>query len=589
MAAVESIKAMTQYDRVMVYKFARDWHGEVVAEAKDEALEPYLGLHYPASDIPVQARTLYKRNLLRLIADVSYIPVKVTPPHRSEVGGVLDMSDCVLRSVSPVHLEYLQNMGVKATLTISVVVDGELWGLIACHHYTAKYLPLKIRSACALFGQLIALRVSGYNEAEKYKAQANTAKLFDAMFELSLNQNLETIKIVELCSNKLLEMFSSRGMVALLDDEVFCQGDVPPIPHVRRIAQLLDVSRKHSVFTDNMIEMFPDDTPPGFGGLLGIRVSLLRNDWIFCFRSEQTMLVNWAGDPKKSVEVSADGQRLHPRNSFAVWSEEVKGKSFPWNGRDMFAAETLREKFVFLRQESLDRERLVTDALEQQRIDLLSSLTHDLKNPILGSMRVLELIRKGRLGEGISEFGKHLDQVIFVQRQLYNRVSSLLLVDRYVEAAEDFFFDTISLESVVQRAIDVCEPYATSEKVKIIGKLAENLSLKGDGEALGRVIENLVNNAVKYSQPGSSVHVSLECSDSQALVTVSDNGVGIPAGEVDKIFKKYWQGENGRKFPNGSGLGLYASRQIVEAHRGKIWCQPGVDKGARFCVSLPLE
>lgn len=149
----------------MVYRFAEDGSGEVVAETCKPGIGSFKGLHYPASDIPVQARELYKRNLLRVIADVDAVPVAIEPAH-DEKGQLLDLSYSILRSVSPIHIEYLKNMGVRASMSISILVDGELWGLFACHHYSAKSPTFEIRSVCELFSQMYSLRLESCERKE---------------------------------------------------------------------------------------------------------------------------------------------------------------------------------------------------------------------------------------------------------------------------------------------------------------------------------------------------------------------------------------------------------------------------------------
>ena len=156
----QQVRHINGFDRVMIYQFDADGHGSVVAENKREDLEAFLGLHYPASDIPVQARKLYTLNLLRLIADVGYTPADIVPTINPATGALLDMSYCVLRSVSPIHVQYLKNMGVAASMSISILRDGELWGLIACHHHAPRFVAYDVRTACEFVGQVVSLQLA---------------------------------------------------------------------------------------------------------------------------------------------------------------------------------------------------------------------------------------------------------------------------------------------------------------------------------------------------------------------------------------------------------------------------------------------
>ncbi len=581
-SATESIKQLTGYDRVMVYKFDHDWHGEVVAESKEKDLESLLGLHYPASDIPVQARILYKRNLLRMISDVAYNSVNLFPLTNAATDSVLDMSDCVLRSVSPIHIEYLLNMGVKATLTISIMVHGELWGLIACHNHAPKYSPLWMRSACEMLGQLVALRVLGFLDSERYKAQAKGAELFDEILSALDKNDADLGKIFQSCSEKLLNFFDSTGVVAILGEDTLRTGFTPLGGEVPRIAEALDIKGEVMFHTNCLKEFLGEDSPSQFAGLLAIRVSTIRNEWIAFFRQEQRLLVNWAGDPRKSVTVESGGIRLHPRGSFAVWTEEVKDKSKDWSLAEVSAATIFREKILELRQETLDRERRHNEALRREREDLLAGLTHDLKNPILGTIKVLELIGKGQLA--VSDV---LEQLIETQKKLYTRVSSFLLLNKYSDPGNQFSYGTIDLKSLIATAVDICRAYAKAEGVSLETLLNEDCNVLGEQDAICRVVENLINNAIKFSPFGSTVCINLKLSGADALITVVDSGLGVPEEELPLIFKRFWQGQSSRNVGNGSGLGLYTCRQIVESHRGSIWCESKVGSGASFFVKLP--
>ncbi|KQQ56716.1 hypothetical protein ASF66_20780 [Pseudomonas sp. Leaf129] len=164
-----AIRELTQYDRVMAYRFRPDDSGEVVAEAHAAGLVSYLGQRYPASDIPHQARRLYIQNPTRLIADAAYTPSPLIPPANALTGQAFDMSHCELRSVSPIHCEYLSNMGVHASMSVSIVVGGKLWGLFSCHHQSAKTLAYPVRLSFHMVSQICAVlveRLQQVNEGE---------------------------------------------------------------------------------------------------------------------------------------------------------------------------------------------------------------------------------------------------------------------------------------------------------------------------------------------------------------------------------------------------------------------------------------
>lgn len=586
-AVAVCVKDLTGYDRVMVYRFDEDWHGEVVAEARENSLEPLLGLHYPASDIPLQARKLYERNLLRMIVDVDYNSVPIFPRVNPISKQLLDMSDCILRSVSPIHVEYLKNMGVQATMSISLMVHGRLWGLVACHHYCPKSLPLIKRSACELLGQLLALRLMGFLEAERYRAEAASTAMLDEIFSYQFAQAASVAESFEKHAESLIDVFRCCGVCHLYEGKLNFVGVVPPAELVLQLASMLDDKCETIVSTRCLRDLLGDNTPAEFGGVLAIRTSIRRNEWIFCFRSEQALLVNWAGDPRKSVEIGTDGIRLHPRGSFALWTEEVKGTSQPWLPSDLASAKLLRERFITLRQESLERERQKNEELAAQRQELLAALTHDLKNPVAGTIQLLEFIQTGRLGQSLLELKETVSEVIGAQKVLLERLTSFLLSHKYDNPVKEISQISFDLKSIVDSAVRLSKLSSVAEGITLSISVPLEVTLMGDADALCRVLENLLSNAIKFSPFGSVVSLMVEQSEHAVTIIVKDQGPGVSPDEAPYLFDRFWQGEVGRRVSTGSGLGLYSCKKIVEAHEGRIWCESHDGDGACFCIELP--
>lgn len=588
-AAAVQIKEMTDYSRVMVYKFDEDWHGEVVAEAKDDSLEPFLGLHYPASDIPPQARKLYERNLLRMISDVEYSSVGIVPLVNPATRMVLDMSDCVLRSVSPIHIEYLQNMGVRATMTISLMVNGKLWGLIACHHTSSKFLPLWMRSACELLGQIVGLRLMGFIENERCRAEAASIEMLDEVFNYQLVQSLSEAESFEKHAEKLIEVFDCCGVARLSEGRLNFVGSVPSANLVAQLAELFDERAEVIASSRCLSDLLGADAPPQFGGLLAIRTSILSSEWIFCFRSERTLLVNWAGDPRKSVELGSDGIRLHPRGSFALWSQEVKGTSQPWLPADLASAKLLRERFLALKQESLERERQQAQSLALQREELLAALTHDLRSPIAGTIQLLEFVQLGRFGNTLLELKETFSDMVQAQKLLLERLTTFLLSHKYESNRKLMHRTSTVLKSIIDSAVNLCKMTSLVEGVSLSIQVPEEIEVSGDSDALSRVVENLLSNAIKFSSYGSTVSLVVVQNERAVTIIVSDDGPGVSPEDMPYLFDRFWQGEVGRNVAVGSGLGLYTCKKIIEAHEGRIWCESHLGEGSKFCIELPKQ
>jgi light-regulated signal transduction histidine kinase (bacteriophytochrome) len=327
----KSVHDLTGYDRVMVYKFDADGHGKVIAEARDPRLDTLLGHNYPASDIPQRARELYLRNRVRLLVDVNYQPSPLVPRLLPATGQDLDMSLCQLRSMSPLHLQYLKNMGVTATLVVSLVREGRLWGLIAAHHYTPRHLRHTVRAACDLLAEVATIRIAAI---ENY-AHAQVALLVHR-----LEQRLVEATSVEgdwrlaLFRNPsvILQPLEATGVALVHGGEILTAGEVPSTPEIKALIDWMENTPHQSPFVCSSVAkanpMLKSLTPMA-SGVLAVKLSTTRPDYLVWFRKEQLQTVTWAGDPNKPF-ASDSAMDLSPRRSFAAWSEIVRGTALPW-------------------------------------------------------------------------------------------------------------------------------------------------------------------------------------------------------------------------------------------------------------------
>ncbi|WP_182524784.1 SpoIIE family protein phosphatase [Nocardioides dongkuii] len=328
----DEVASMTGFDRVMVYRFDPEWNGEVVAEHRRPDLNPFLGLHYPATDIPAQARRLYTVNWIRMIPDLSYVPVPIVPVLDPATGAALDLSHSTLRSVSPIHVEYLGNMGVTASMSVSLVVDGELWGLIACHHYSGPHLlSLDVRTAAEFLGQassqLVAERERADDREDVRRAEALLAELM-ARTSAAGSGALDSL----VADDALVELMGAGGVALCFDGVITSLGDVPPEPALRRIATLLRGPDSQPGSSAHLAELDPDlaDVADVAAGALVLGSAPDR--WLCWVRPELPTVVDWGGDPTNKQIARSEGPevRLSPRKSFEKWQQEVRGYSDRW-------------------------------------------------------------------------------------------------------------------------------------------------------------------------------------------------------------------------------------------------------------------
>ncbi|PWC29693.1 HWE histidine kinase domain-containing protein [Teichococcus aestuarii] len=401
--AVRQIRALTGFGRVMLYRFDHDGAGEVIAESTASFMPSFMGLHFPASDIPRQARLLYERNLLRLITDTELAPVPVLPLLDSRQQP-LDLSLSVLRSVSPIHIEYLRNMGIKASMSISVLRKGRLWGLIACHNTEPLRVPFERRTAAELFGQIFSLALESREREEDLSREAQANRVHHRLMaslgamrpgSSSLAEFLETLAEVIGCDG--IGLWSSTGTAL--------HGHTPTVEEFSGIVRFLHRAASGTIYaTHRLGEMHPPaaDYAQRAAGLLAIPLSRAPRDYLVFFRRAVTQSVTWAGDPSKPVALGPNGPRLTPRKSFAAWQETVEGQSRPWTESDLMMAERLRVtllEVVLQLTDMAERERRV--AQERQEI-LIAELNHRVRN-ILGLIRGLVNQTRGHAGS-VDEF-----------------------------------------------------------------------------------------------------------------------------------------------------------------------------------------
>ena len=392
-AAAAQVKLLTGFDRVMVYRFHPDDSGEVIAEAKRPDLEPYLGLHYPASDIPAQARALYTRNMLRIISDVNAEGVPVVPAVNPR-GEPLDLSLSTLRAVSPIHLEYLRNMGVGASMSISIVSRGALWGLFACHHMAPRVLSYDVRTAAELFGQMFGF-VLDQTEADIAQRQSERVRRLHDQLMIQLADG-ETLKDnIETISRAVSAIIPCDGVISWVDGALERSGRTPTDDEFSGLVRFLNTNAASEIYaTDRLSEVYPPaaDFVDRTAGLLALPVSRRPRDYIVLLRREVATTVTWAGDPDKPVTAGPNGVRLNPRKSFEAWREDVRGRSAPWPSHELEAANALRVTLleVVLRlSEEANQER--ARAQERQEL-LIAELNHRVRN-------ILNLIRAARQPE----------------------------------------------------------------------------------------------------------------------------------------------------------------------------------------------
>ena len=588
----QTIASLSGFDRVMVYRFDPHWHGEVVGEALSSSdVDSYLGLHYPASDIPVQARLLYKRNWLRLIPTVSYAPAILEPTLNPQTGRPLDLSFAALRSVSPVHLEYLRNMGVSASMSVSLLVDGKLWGLVACHHRQPLFVPAAARAACELFGQAASTEIAAKQEANRLEELASAQTVQSRFFDVISGAENVFAALVRY-TPQLLEFMRAGGAAVWVDGRCTLLGATPPSEAVESIVSFLQNQEMTPLFTtDHLAALLPAaaEWSAMASGLLAVRLSRVEAHFVLWFRPEALTTVHWAGNPHKPVE---PGERLHPRKSFADWQEIVRGHSLAWAEPELAGARELHQALnalVLRRSEGLLR---LNHELERKNTDLNSFAhiaAHDLREPLRGIHNFSRFLREdcGPLMDADSL--RKLDTITALSGRVDHLLEALL---HYSDVGRiDLKVRDTPLNELLDEALEGLGVLLTAEQVAI--RRSSSLPIvRCDPVLVREVFTNLLTNAVKY-MPGPDKWVEIgwragfsDHNERGPVLFVRDGGIGVRPKHHEEIFQIFRRLHARDEYSGGSGIGLAVVKSVVERHGGRVWIESELGQGAAFFFTL---
>jgi two-component system, chemotaxis family, sensor kinase Cph1 len=599
---VIAIRSITGFDRVMLYRFNKDGSGHVIAENKCEDIESFLGLHYPATDIPKQARELYRLNLLRIIPDTLYEPVLLEPALNPVTGKVLDMSLTTLRSVSPIHTEYLRNMGVSASMSISVLRDRQLWGLIACHHYSPKRLSYETRTICEFLGQIISFEIRSKAEAEdlayKIKLQIVHSRFVNTIANCqTLDEGLQQNPV------DLMDLVGATGVVFCENHKVTFFGKTPGSELIPDLLKWVDQQiGENAVYSTNTL---PADYLPFAGhqniasGLLALQISRSQQTYLLWFRPEVIQTIHWGGDPKKATVVDADNNlRITPRKSFELWQETVRLKSLPWQTCEVEAALELRSRIVGIVLQKADELALLNTELERSNIELDSFAyvaSHDLREPLRGIHNYSTFLLED-YGDKLGEEGaQKLTTLMRLTQRMEDLINSLLHYSRFGRA--ELVVQTVDLGSVVEEVLDAIK---ISQSTPTDFRVPRPLPMvKCDQVQVTELFANLISNAIKYNDRTQKwVEIGYILPEEkkqdlpknlnllQTIFFVKDNGIGIRAKHLETIFKIFKRLHPSNKYIGGTGAGLTITKKIIERHNGSIAVESVFGEGSTFYFTL---
>ncbi|PWB20677.1 ATP-binding protein [Flavobacterium sp. HTF] len=595
----EGTREITGYDRVMIYRFDEQYNGEVYAESCRKDLEPFLGLHYPHTDIPVQARELYIKNLLRLIVDINYEAVPIFTIDNKEDKN-LDLSLSILRSTSPIHVQYLKNMGVGATLTISLIHHDRLWGLIACHHYSEKNISPELRLAAKLQGQFITSQIDiresndeNIDSKKSIEALEHLTALDLPLAEESLNTIIKMPELMSLCN--------SGGVSIQFRNKIYKNGLTPSDDQIKAFVEQLENKKSAEFYTNRKIsDDFPEfEKCSNFAGV--VYHSLGNSNHIIWYRPETVSEINWAGDPEKSIVKDKNG--LHPRNSFNIWKQVVKGQSSIWklyeiNSAAKYAHSLHNSLMMILLSEEEEKYRLQSDILKETNSELENInwiSTHDLQEPLRKIQMITSKLLTEKSGNPEDPDFDSLERVSKSAARMRELLQDILKYTRIKNTKEAT--EKIDLNLIFDTVID-----EFSELISESGSVIESVKLpevNAIAFLMKQLFSNIILNSLKYASPDRSTVIKITASQEPVIINnkanvyynwvkFSDNGIGFDQKYAESIFKVFTRLHTQQEY-SGSGIGLALCKKIMQTLGGTITAEGKLGQGTCITIYFPCD
>lgn len=583
----QELHALFAIDRVMVYRFHPDWTGEVLAETAHSKLDThYLGLHFPATDIPAPARAIYEKVWLRVIQDATEDPVAIEPLVHPDNHQPLDLTHSVLRAVSPMHVEYLRNMGVQGTVSCSLRVDGKLWGLVACHHYAPLILRQQQRASLELIARVVSQRIHQLEEAASLDERHELERAIEVLRDrLELEDQAGLFAALPM----LQTVLSSTGVVVSHQRGWYSIGDVPFESELEEIRQNLKLGEDRIFHTERVSELCKVEHPTRHCGLLVLAPNGPEGEMAFWFRPEEASTVRWAGHPdSKEIRYGPNGPRLHPRASFAEYVERASGHSRPWGRFEIWKVNQLLRVLDASAARHARRVQASNFALQRSNEELDSfafMASHDLREPLRGIHHYAQFLHED-YNEALPGEGKQmLDGITSLTIRMETLISSLLAYSRLNH--QHLTCGPCDLQRMAEESATIL-----FRSRKIPGRIVVHPNLPtvyAHPPFLEQILSNLITNAIKYSDENRVIEIGYrpgEQPEGRVTFYVRDNGVGIPLEFQERVFQLFRRLHLPDERGGGAGAGLTIVRRMVERHGGTVELESAPGEGSTFYITL---
>ena len=607
--AAAEIRQLTGMDRVMVYKFHEDGHGEIFAESTLPELPSWVGMHYPAQDIPKPARDLFSKTWLRPIPDMSDALAEMVPLANPDTQQALDMTYCYLRGVSKMCTEFYRNMGVAATLTLSIRRGDHLWGLISCTYAAApRYLSYQVRAACEFLAQVVSVQHNAAEDKEQADYRLTLERVHQQLLMHAGSDGVQAALVHGAPS--MLDGIDASGAALLINGRWSRLGTTPEPTQLKALGQWLqdgsamrrDDDGALCYATDSLVRDYPAAAAYAHraSGMIAIALSEDRRDLMLWFRPETMQTISWGGNPHDKLQASGvNGPRLTPRRSFEAFVESVHQRALPWKAVELAAVRKLRRQLQEVVIASEEQASLLDVELARtnDRLDAFNHVArHDLKEPLRGIRRYA-----AELTEDADRLHAHerdkLEHMLRLTLRMDGLLDSLLHIGAVGHASLPL--ETVHVRDIVALAVALVP---IPENVQLVLTVAPRLPvLTCHWRWLREIYQNLISNAVRYNRAAirrvdigaiapQDVHPRPRCPDTarhDAIYFVADNGIGIDPDSFDHIFKLFRRLHGRDEYGGGTGTGLTVVRKLVQRHGGQVWLDSPPGTGTTFYFTLP--
>ncbi|NIF04383.1 GAF domain-containing protein [Chryseobacterium sp. Tr-659] len=568
---LETLSKVVNYDRMMVYKFMMDGSGKVIAERKNEDMESFLGLHYPESDIPKQARELYLKKRKRIFSNVY---ADIVPILSKKIENI-DLTFTGSRAMSPVHGQYLKNFGVSSSFSVSIIIDDHLWGLVTCQNIKPKHIDLGDRVQAGIFTALAANAYSSFKSKNELNYRLELNDILSSMKTEFLKHNHLLDSLIE-CKSEIRNLPEADGLAIISDDTIVTDGNTPDSETIGRIiewglentADRIYISRNFLKDHGNELKLSEKTA-----GIIIYFIERGKNEMLIWFRKEFDEHINWAGNPEKKVGVfSQNGeerQMVSPRTSFRIFTENIKGHSKRWNSRNISAVKAVRDLILETSHKNYNAIKRLNDELKKvnEELDSFSyTISHDLGTPLT----VMKLNAQMLLGNLAGDSEKSKNKINTIIEEIDNMAEMMHDVLQLSRAKHsEIQLESLKTAHTIEKISENAKMTYGSSKSEIIIK--ECPDVLADKTMLHQVFLNIINNAVKYSSHKDRPKVEIEgTEDGQTIIyRISDNGIGIPEEEKHKMFKIFNRMDNAKTF-KGNGVGLSIVHRIMKRIGGNV-------------------